>query len=172
MPFTLLTVYYIACFLGPDHLEFLAISIKQSQGDVAIALLYRPPSSPISYFDNLSTVLEDVCIPMYSTFLLVGDFNVDISVHSHLSHNLLNVTNQHGLSIIRTDSTRVTSSSATTIDLIFNTSPATTKSCETIPPIGSFDHHRILATFARNPGRPNIQVPRRIWRYKHADYVN
>ena len=168
---------YIANYLSftlicsrPDTLEFLAISIKQPRGDVAIALLYRPPSSPTSYFDNLSKVLEDICIPMYSMFLLVGDYNVDISTHNHLSRNLLNLTSQHGLSAIQTDPTRVTSSSATTIDLVFTTSPSATKSCETIPPIGSSDHLGILATFARNPGQPNIQVPRRVWRYKYADY--
>ena len=56
------------------------------------------------------------------------------------------------------------------IDLVFTTSPTTTKSCETIPPIGSSDHHGILATFTHNPGHPNIQVPRRTWRHKYADY--
>ena len=94
--------YSLICS-GPDTLEFLAISIKQPQSDMAIALLYRPPSSPISSFDNLSTVLEDICIPTYSMFLLVGDYNVDISIRNHLSHNLLNVTDQHGLTVIRTD---------------------------------------------------------------------
>ena len=57
--------YSLICS-GPDTLEFLAISIKQPQGDVAIALLYRPPSSPISYFDSLSAILEGVCIPTYT----------------------------------------------------------------------------------------------------------
>ena len=107
---------------------------------------------------------------MYSTFLLIGNYNVDISTHSSLSHKLLSVINQHGLSIIHTDHTRVTSSSATTIDLVFTTSPTSTKSCETIPSIGSSDHHGILATFACNTGHPSPLVPRRIWRYKYADY--
>ena len=136
---------------------------------MAIALLYRTPSSTVSYFDSLSAVLEDICIPTYSMFLLVGDYNVDISTHSHLSRNL-NVTDQHGLSVIKTDPTRVTSSTVTTIDLLFTTSPSATKSCETIPPVGSSDHNGILATFARNPGLSNIRVPRRVWRYKYADF--
>ena len=154
--------YSIICS-GPDHLEFLAISLKQTQlqGDVAITLL---PSSPVSYFNNLSTVLEHMlCIPMFSTFLLVGDYNIDISIHSHLRHNFLYVTNQHGVSISCTDLTRVTSSSATTIDLIFTTSSTTTKSRETVPLIWSSDHHGILATFIHKSSRLNIQVPRRIW---------
>ena len=66
--------------------------------------------------------------------------------------------------------TRATSSSATTIDLIFTTSPATTKSCETIPPIGTSDHYGILSKFSLQSGRPSPLAPRRIWRYKLADF--
>ena len=43
-------------------------------------------------------------------------------------------------------------------------------SSETVPSIGSSDHHGILATFACDTGRSSPLVPRRIWRYKYADY--
>lgn len=130
----------------------------QSQGYVAIALMHRPQSSSISYFDRLSTALEDICIPMYSTFVLTGDYNVDVSTHDSLSHNLLNVANQYGLSIIHTNHTHVTSSSVTTIHLVFTSSPTSTKQCETMPPpppIRSSDHLGILATLYHNLGHPD-----------------
>ena len=45
-----------------------------------------------------------------------------------------------------------------------------TKSCETVPALGSSDHYGILATFAHDTNRPSPLVPRRIWRYAYADY--
>ena len=53
---------------GPYFLEFLALCIKCTSGNFVVSVLYRPPSSPGSFFDNLSLILEDLCIPLYSTF--------------------------------------------------------------------------------------------------------
>jgi hypothetical protein len=58
----------------------------------------------------------------------------------------------------------------TTIDLVFTTSPTSTKSCETIPPLGTSDHYGLLTTFSLYSSSPNSLVPRKIWRYKHADF--
>ena len=38
---------------GPLDLEFLLVSVQCAQLKLSLAGLYRPPSSPISYFDNL-----------------------------------------------------------------------------------------------------------------------
>ena len=51
---------------------------------------------------------------------------------------------EHALFIIPTGHTRITNSSATTIDLVLSSSPELTKSCETVPPIGTSDHNGIL----------------------------
>ena len=53
---------------GLHSLEFLAISVSSPFGQFVVSVLYRPPSSPISFFDNLSLVLEDLCTPLYSHF--------------------------------------------------------------------------------------------------------
>lgn len=53
---------------GPHSLEFLALCVKHVSGNFVVSVLYRPPSSPVSFFDSLSLVLENLCIPMYSTF--------------------------------------------------------------------------------------------------------
>ena len=144
--------------------------VRQPCGNVGISLLYRPPSSPISCFDSLSVVLEDVCIPMFSNFLLIGDCNVDVSVYSSLYNHLFNVIYQHGLSVIPTGHTRITNSSATTIDLVLTTSPMFTTTCETIPPIGTSGHLGLSTTLATKSDHSIPVVCRRIWRYKHADF--
>ena len=58
----------------------------------------------------------------------------------------------------------MTDSSMTTIDLAFTTSPTDNS------PLRTSDHYRLLATFSFYPGSPNPLVPRKIWRYKHADF--
>ena len=115
-----------------------SLLVCPARGNVGMALLYRPPSSPVSYFDNLSTALENLCIPLFSNFMLIGDCNVDISIPTALCCQLLDMTNQYGLTAIRTGHTRVTDSSMTTIDLAFTTSPTSNKSCDTIPPLCSY----------------------------------
>ena len=59
---------------GPHSLEFLAISISHPFGHFVASVLYRPPSSSTTYFDNLSL---DLCVPLYSHFFIFGDLNVD-----------------------------------------------------------------------------------------------
>ena len=60
---------------GPFALEFISISIV-SQSSFCLCLFYRPPSSPVSIFDNLCTTLQIVNPADFSGFVLVGDFNV------------------------------------------------------------------------------------------------
>jgi len=78
--------------------------------------------------------------------------------------------NQHALTFIPTGHTRVTNSSAPTVDLMLSTSPELNKSCETIPSIGQSDHNDMLSTiFMRShPAAP--QVPTKIWRFNFAEF--
>ena len=56
-------------------------------------------------FDKLSSVLKDLCTPLYSH--IFGDFNVDASVPGYLCNYLYNVANLHALIIIPTGHTQV-----------------------------------------------------------------
>ena len=90
---------------SPHSLQFLAISVSSPFGQFVVSVLYRPPSSPVSFFDKLSLVLKDLCTPLYSR--IFGDFNVDASVPGYLCNYLYNVANLHALTIIPTGHTRV-----------------------------------------------------------------
>ena len=94
------------------------VSVSSPFGQSVASVLYRPPSSPVSFFDNLSLVLEDLCVPLYSNFFIFGDFNVDVSVPGYLCNYLCNVANQHAINVTPTGHTRVTTTCATTIDLM------------------------------------------------------
>ena len=78
---------------GPHSLEFIAISVSSAFGQFVVCVLYRPPSSPVSFFDNLSLVLEDLCTPLYSHFFVFGDFNVDVLAPGYQCNYLCNVVN-------------------------------------------------------------------------------
>lgn len=75
---------------GPFNLKFLALIVTTKSADipcnkVCICLFYRPPSSPVSIFDNLCTTVQIVNLAQFSIFLLIGDFNVNfLNPHHHL----------------------------------------------------------------------------------------
>ena len=61
---------------GPNNLEFLSLSIRLSFSVYkhCVSVLYRPPSSPVSFFDNLCTTLQHLSPHFFTSFVLVGDF--------------------------------------------------------------------------------------------------
>ena len=64
---------------GPHNLEFLSLSVSPQSLPYrfCISLFYRPPSSPVSIFDNLCTTLQILNLSQFSSALLIGDFNVN-----------------------------------------------------------------------------------------------
>ena len=71
-------------------LELLSLIIHENSNRCCVSLFYRPPNSPPSILTTLSTLLEAIDISTFSNFILVGDFNVDVSNPSHPLTNTLN----------------------------------------------------------------------------------
>ena len=61
---------------GPNNLEFLSVSIVHTSfvNRLCVCLFYRPPSSPVSIFNDLCTTLHIVNPAQFSNFLLIGYF--------------------------------------------------------------------------------------------------
>ena len=70
-------------------MEFVLVSVQCSQFKLSLAVLYRPPSSPVSYFDNLYSVFESFNPSLFHNFVIVGDFNVDFCNPSHVLYQKL-----------------------------------------------------------------------------------
>ena len=70
---------------GPHGLEFLSLSIVLQPlfTKFCLCLFYRPPSSSVSIFDNLCTTLQIVNPAIFSTFVFLGDFNVNFCNPEH-----------------------------------------------------------------------------------------
>lgn len=50
---------------GPLDLEFLLVSVQCAQFKLSLAVLYRSPSSHISYFDNLYSIWKVLTHPFF-----------------------------------------------------------------------------------------------------------
>jgi len=107
---------------------------------------------------------------VFKLFFIFGDFNVDVSVPGYLCNYLYNVANLHAPTIIPTGHTHVSSSCATTIDLMLTTSPELVKNCQTVPPIGTSDHNGIISVVSLLTNTAAPQPSRKIWRYSHANF--
>jgi len=86
---------------GPNELEFLAVSLcsPNSTRNHCIALLYRSPSCPVSFFDNFCNALHFLNPSRFTNFTLIGDFNIDFCNSSHpYFHKLLAITKPFSLS--------------------------------------------------------------------------
>ena len=86
----LLESHVILCIA--NQLELLLVSVHNTHHPnhkLYIGVWYRPPDSSDA-LDSLHSVLEILDISIFSRFLLVGDFNVDLSNKQHpLSYKLL-----------------------------------------------------------------------------------
>ena len=157
---------------GSVDLELIVISIDLHPSRVALALFYRPPNSPVTIFDTvLSTLYSYVDVSLFSNFVLLGDFNVNVLNPQHpLFYNVQTLGSSLCLSQIVSEPTRVTQSSCSTIDLVFMSSPSYLISCTTIPAFNSSDHLGLSVLFsAGTPQRPKANF-RRIWRYSLANF--
>ena len=165
----------LLCQGGPHNLEFLALSVTSASvsNKFCICLFYRPPSSPVSIFDNLCTTLQMVNPAQFSTFLLLGDFNVNfLNPQHHLFSHLRDILYSFSLHQVVPSFTHVSpNGNKSLIDLALLSEPSCLQSCTTIPPLLSSDHLGVsLAIKWKTPTKVIGSKPRHIWIYKNADF--
>ena len=99
--------------LSDSTVESVFVKIKVGNSVLIIGSLYRPPNAKVAYFEALKYQFEK-CSNLNLCTILMGDFNININDENKviliLLYQFKHLINTH---------TRVTSKSATTIDLIF-----------------------------------------------------
>ena len=91
-------------FVGNCSLECIIVSILIASCKFCIGLFYRPPGSDIDILDNLYSALCNIDVSLFSHFILIGDFNVDVmSPNRPLFSKLMNITSSFLLSQIVTE---------------------------------------------------------------------
>ena len=127
---------------GPFNLEFLSISVTSPflNSILCICLFYRPPSSSVCIFDHLLYTLQLLNPTGYfSTFLLMGDFNVNFYNSSNflLSH----ILKLFSLTQVVSSYTHVSPTGNTSlIDLALISNTSKVSQCQTISPLCNSDH--------------------------------
>jgi len=120
-----------------QNVEFLPISVKVLDQKFCIAVFYRPPDSTVSISDTLFYSIELIDISQYSNFILVGDFNVDVSNHLHPLHpKVSTLLELFCLSQVVTGHTRENSAGrCSLLNLVLTTNPNVLHNCFCLLPL-------------------------------------
>ena len=161
--------------LEGSELEFLALSIS-SPCDVkhCVSLLYRPPSAPVSSFDKLFTILHELAPFRFASFVLIGDFNVDIcNIEHSYYYKLQSIIETLSLSqVVRSPTHTNSNSHASLIYLALVSNKALLLDCSVIPPLSNSEHNGLELCFKWKHCEKQIcAAPRIIWQYKDANYI-
>ena len=113
-----------------------------------VCLFYHPPSSPVSVFYNLCTTLQIINPADFSSFLLIGDFNVNICNTDHfLFSHVQDIRLSFSLTQVVSSHTYISpSDTPSLLDLAMLTNPEQLQACTTIPPLSTSDHYGVSLT--------------------------
>ena len=149
----------------PDH-ETLWISVRNSVKQVLIGVSYRQQRG--NYWEKLQDGYDLAVATKIANIMLIGDFNADPgnkTAYETLSDFIaINNLHQH-----INDPTRVTSTTASTLDLIITNLPFLVKDTGVGAPVHENDHRTIYGTL-------NLKTVKRqafnrdIWDFKNADF--
>ena len=176
--YTHISLLYKYLPAGHSELELMSISISSphSPGNHCISVLYRPPSSTVSFFDHLSSSLHKLSPHSFSSFVLIGDFNINFCTSDHPYFCKLNTILQYfSLTQVVQTPTHFNSGSSSLIDLALVSSVDQVLQCSTVPQLGDHDkcsfHLGIsLILKCKSIVQQVKQPPRKIWRYDLADF--
>lgn len=147
--------------LEDDALEVLWIEIKAGKDDVLLGSCYRAPDQPAAYWNILEANLETAFSGRQAMSVIVGDFNVDFTDgRGLLARPLQQILARFGLTNHVKTATRVTSRTATMLDLFLSTC-ALDGVCETVY-LDLSDHFAILGHLPAFPeARSRAKGPRK-----------
>ena len=160
---------------GPNDLELIALLVSSvhTTAKHCISVLYRPPSSPVSFLVNLCTTLHHLSPPRFSNFVLIGDLNVNFCNRNHpLFCRLESILQLFSLSQTVCSPTHANPNGDTSlIDLALVSNTSLLLDCSTIPPLANSDHNGLKLSLKIKHNHQQVQQqPRTIWRYSCADF--
>ena len=162
-------------------LENIWVEIVIGKRKVMLGVLYRRPNQSVhdceSFIDNLQENLSQVVARKPDSIFLLGDLNDRCTTwnsdhaHSELKNNLLNLVLNNDLTQIIDEPTRITSHSATLLDLIITDSPGYVSNSGVCEPIADSDH---CTTYCRTTFGYNVDKPytRTFYDYNKANFTD
>lgn len=96
----------------------IIVKIKDRDYIGMIMIVYHSPNSKDGNFINF---LEEICINVMQNdnVIIMGDFNIDMTVNNYMKNRLVTVMNSLGLRQLVKEATRIVKNSETLIDLVF-----------------------------------------------------
>ena len=131
-----LRYYYKVVHIIWSSCRAISVSTKHVNHTSCICLFYRPPSSPVSIFDNLCTTVQLAHPVKFSSFILLGDFNVNFQNAHHLLFSYINdILLTISLKQVVSSFTHISPNSTNSlIDLVMLSDPFYLHNCTTVPP--------------------------------------
>ena len=144
----------------PDNLEVIALQIANSKfKPFIVTSLYRPPGKPVSYFNDMETLLPSLNSDNKEA-TITGDTNCDfLDSSNNDTKNLKRVLSLHNLTQIIKEPTRITRISGTLIDHVITNKPDMVRGSGVIS-CGVSDHDIVF--IERNVRGPEMKAPPKI----------
>lgn len=150
-----------------DGLEALWLEIKSKSNRFYLCNVYRPPSSPVSFWEKLQNSLDNIENKLLSPLIITGDLNADPSTSS--GSKLSNFCQFNGLSILIHEPTRITQNSQTILDQFLTNMPGIINQVKVEPPLGLNDHCTVSCYLNFNV-KPIPVYSRLMWDFKNANF--
>ena len=137
-----------------NRIEAIWLELKHPRSKPCLlGLIYRPPSTDSSFYDDFDLMLTQVDCKNCKTYLL-GDFNIDLIVNNSQSKRFLDLTKIYNLKQIINEPTRPVS--GTLIDHIFANCNNNILKSGTLP-VTLSDHLPIFVTITSRSIRLKIK---------------
>lgn len=152
-----------------DIIEQLWISCILEGVSIATGVIYRQPSYSYSIFINeLESTLIEI-IPYYDKIILVGDINIDMLSNSYASSTFNNMLQSMGFSQIIDSPTRITSCTATLIDVVCASDLDIVHSSGVLSVHGLSDHELVYCNLKFSSPRlyPQYKIMRSFKRFNY-----
>lgn len=136
---------------NPHNLEALFLHLRLTSTELAFGCIYRPPSSPVAFWDHLHCYFDEISERGPSTCITAGDFNVDmLKPTGHHYQHLIDLFADFNFKNVIQDPTRIPSLTCLDLFLVPNDaidtppnccrSDATAYSWKVLPSGGISDH--------------------------------
>lgn len=153
--------------LEVDLDESLWIEVRHKGEPYLICNIYRPPSTPASFWQRLNIIIEKA-LESSKRLIIVGDLNEDqLNEHNRYLKDLININN---LENIIKEPTRVTPLTATLLDVVIVSEDVDVLNSGTLQVDPSVSDHSAVYMFISFSYSHETSFKREVWNYKMGDY--
>ena len=155
----------------PD-IETMFIEIRTKNNAFLLCVCYRPPDTPLQFWDDFQAQIDGCKQGSISKLLIVGDLNAD--PNSVNGPYLIQFALQNHMLLHIDEPTRITDHSATILDQFISNMTDNITNTEVLPPVSTSEvtsDHCTIALSLKFKISKHHCYDRHIWDYKHT-YIN